>query len=231
MKLANTYRGMLEELGRAFETRYRRKDVNLTGILFARPASKFAKEEILPHINFWHHRSDDYTDFFCPGYFSRDVYSDTEVVTTVDGTPWYFSDHALTQFLKEFEKGTTWRYNGGCELVVTNVRYREEPINQLETRKKASLDLTSAIAIDLERAHEDKVFLSATNLASVIFDFAKGLNADVSDPCWTFSDKQGMRIIKGSLKEFLIAYLPSWVKPEARKAFHLVASDLSHRAT
>jgi hypothetical protein len=227
MKLVNTYKGMLDELADAFENRYRRKDVNITGILFARPQTDFARKEILPHMDFWHHRSDNFTDFFCPGYFSQQFYDDAQTVLTVGGKPWFFSNHALTEFLKELERHTTWHYSGGCELLVTNARYKEEPINQIQTRMKASLDLSSAIAVDLEKAHHDKAFRDVTGLADAVFEFAKNLNESTDDPCWEFSDKQGVRIVKGSLKEFLVAYLPSWLKPEVKKAFHFVTTNIS----
>ena len=139
MKLANSYPGMLQELKDGFENRYRRKDVNITGILFARPESRFATAEILPHIDYWHHRSDNYTDFFCPGYFSKNVYGDTQPILTVGGDPWFFSNYALSEFLEKLEKQTTWRYSGGCELLVTNTRFRRESINLIDTQMKASL--------------------------------------------------------------------------------------------
>lgn len=227
MKIVNSYRGMLHELGDAFENRYCRKDANITGILFARPESEFAKKHILPHIDYWHHRSDNYTDFFCPGYFSKNCYGDTQPITTVSGDTWYFSNHALIEFLNELEKLTTWRYSGGSELLVTNAIYKEENINQLDTRMKASLDLSSAIAIDLEKANYDKAFRDVTGLAEAIFEFAKNLNESVDDPCWKFSNSQGIRVVEGTLKNFLIAYLPSWLKPEVKRAFHFVTTDLS----
>lgn len=43
---------------------YRLKDVALTGVLLARPEDKLCKEAIIPHLEFWHYRSDYYTDFF-----------------------------------------------------------------------------------------------------------------------------------------------------------------------
>lgn len=227
MKLANTYRGMLDELSEAFRNRYRRKDVNITGILVARPQSAFAKKEILPHIDYWHHRSDNFTDFFCPGYFSGNFYGDAKPVVTVNRQAWFFSNHALTEFLSELESVTTWRYSGGCELLVTNARYKEERINQIDTRMRASLDMSSAIAVDLEKAQHDQAFRDVTGLAEAVFDFAKNLNESVDDPCWQFSDKQGLRVVKSSLKEFLVAYLPSWIKPEVRKAFHFITTDIS----
>jgi hypothetical protein len=222
MDLVNSYWGMLRTLEDAFRTRYKRRDVNITGMLFARPASRFAQREILPHIDYWHHRSDYYTDFFCPGYLCDDSGQTGEVVATVGGVKWCFSNHGLVTFLEQLEPHTSWRYRGGCELVVANARYDE-------ATRVASLDLSSAIAVDLEVAHKDKALRDVTDLCEAVFAFAKGLNEATDDPCWEFSDKLGLRVVRGSLKEFLLAYLPSWIKPEARKAFHFVVKDLQAR--
>jgi len=223
MDPVNSYWGMLSELRDAFKERYRRKDVNITGILLMRPASAFAQKEILPHIDYWHHRSDYYTDFFCPGY-EADLPAGTDgtEVATVGGSKWFFSNHAFVTFLGQLEAHTSWRYSGGCELLVTNARYDA-------SRDQASLDLSTAIAIDLEEAKQDKAFRDVTGLCEAIFEFAKNLNEATDDPCWDFSDRQGLRIVKGSLKEFLLNYLPKWLKPEARKAFHFATKNLEQQ--
>ena len=115
------------------------------------------------------------------------------------------------------------RYRGGCELIVTNARYDQES-------RRASLDLSSAIAVDLEAAQKDKAVRDVTDLCEAVFEFAKNLNEATNNPCWEFSDRLGFRVVKGSLKEFLLKYLPSWLKPEVRKALHFVTADLQARA-
>jgi hypothetical protein len=175
------------------------------------------------HIDYWHHRSDYYTDFFCPGYEADlPVGTDRTEVATVGGRKWFFSNCAFVTFLEQLEAQTSWRYSGGCELLVTNARYDA-------AQDKASLDLSSAIAVDLEGAKQDKAFRDVTGLCEAIFEFAKKLNEATDDPCWEFSDRQGLRIVKGSLKEFLLNYLPKWLKPEARKAFHFATRNLEPR--
>lgn len=82
------------------------------------------------------------------------------------------------------------------------------------------------MALDLELACRDKAVRDVTDLCEAVFEFAKNLNDATDDPCWEFSDRLGLRVVKGSLKEFLLNYLPSWMKPEARKALHFAAADL-----
>jgi hypothetical protein len=214
-----TYASVLEVLGEAFRTRYKRHDVNITGILFARPSSEFAQREVLPHIDYWHHRSSNSTDFFCPGYVVDSSGQSGSVVASVGGELWCFNNMHFAMFLEKFEGITRWRYSGGCEVVITNVRYDK-------AKRQASLDLSTAIAIDLETAHRDNAMRDVTGLCEAVFTFARNLNESDTDPCWIFSDQLGKRVVTGSLKELLLSYLPSSIKPEARKAFHFAASDL-----
>ena len=222
---------MVKILTDAFEKRYRRKDVNIdvniVGILFTRPESVFAQEEIIPHMDYWNHRSADDTDFFCPGYFSRNCYGDAKPILTVDDKQWFFSNHALTKFLKELESKTSWRYSGGCDLLVTNARYALREHEPVEMRMAAFLDLDSAVVFDLEELHKDEASRGVTRLADALFESARNINESDHDPCRTFSNAQGVRIAKGALKEMLLAYLPAWIKPEARKAFHYAMKDIS----
>jgi hypothetical protein len=222
MDPVNSYWGMLQALEDGFRKRYKRRDVNITGILFARPASSFAQKEILPHIDYWHHRSDYYTDFFCPGYLRDDSGQSGPIVATVAGGKWCFTNQGFITFLEQLEPHTSWKYRGGCDLIVTNARYDQ-------TTKHASLDLSSAIAVDLELAQKDNAVRDVSDLCEAVFAFAKNLNEATDDPCWQFSDRLGLRVVKGSLKEFLLKYLPSWIKPEVRKALHFVTADLQAR--
>lgn len=224
MEPVSKYSGMIQFLEEAFEKRYKRKDVNLTGLLFARPKTAFVKKQILPNLSFWHHRSDYYTDFFCPGYFRKEAgiaipFDDLIEVDAVDGNKWFYSDKAFVQFLNQFEILSKWKYSGGCDLLLTNVRC------DIETRR-VSLDLGTAISIHLDKAIKDDVYEDVAELYESIFEFAKNMNESTNDPCWEFSDEQGMRIVKGSLKDVLLSFLPKSLRPSAKKAFHVYVEDL-----
>ena len=58
----------------------KRKDAALTGILLARPEDAVARELVLPNLEYWHYRSDYYTDFFCAGYVPLNVVRDAQPV-------------------------------------------------------------------------------------------------------------------------------------------------------
>ena len=48
----------------------------------------------------------------------------------------------------------------------------------------------------------------------------------IDDPCHAFSDVLGMRVVRGSVKKFLLTFLPKPLEPEAREAFHYAARNL-----
>ena len=50
--------------------RLKNKDVSfgLTGIIFGRAGLPFVRDQILPHVKYWHHRSAKWVDFFTAGF-------------------------------------------------------------------------------------------------------------------------------------------------------------------
>lgn len=215
------YDQMANQLGDSFLHRYKRKDVNITGILLARPQHEFTKKEILPHLDFWHYRSDFYTEFFCVGYTDEIPKEDpkAEVVIRVGGNDWYFSPHAFVQVIDRLQQETSWTYDDECYLLITNSRFDQNTL-------RAWLDFEGSMVVNLGQAVKDKAIPSATQLATVLFNFAKSINEDETNPVWRFSDKMGLRVLKMSLLEYLLSWLPGAVKKGTRKAIHFVTRDL-----
>ena len=96
----------------------------MVGLLFARPESKLGRSEIVPSLNYFHQRADKHIHFFCVGYgayWPHDFVRDAQVVTTIDGAEWSFSDRLFNEFRTELEGYTTsWHYSGGTDLILTN---------------------------------------------------------------------------------------------------------------
>jgi hypothetical protein len=205
----------------AFVSRYRQyrlKDVALTGILLARPEDKIAKEAILPNLEFWHYRSDYYTDFFCAGYIPTALVSDAKPVgVTIDGLDWGFSLRAFVDLVEDIEKQTGWRYKGDPCLLLANSHF---------DGTKAHLDFTRSIRINFREALEDKAIATPTELADSVFEFAKYVNEDATDPVWELSDNFGRKLIKRGLKDAFLAWLPNWLTPSARAGFHFVVHEV-----
>jgi hypothetical protein len=74
----------------------------------------------------------------------------------------------------------------------------------------ARLDFKRSIRINFREALEDKAISTPTQLADSVFDFAKYVNEDATDPVWELSDKFGRKLVKRGLKDAFLASLPSW---------------------
>lgn len=196
---------------------YRLKDVALTGILLARPEDKITKESILPHLEYWHYRSDYFTDFFCAGYIPVQFVGDAKPVgVQIDGLEWGFSLRAFVELVEDIEKQTGWRYNGDPCLLLANAHFDGH---------KAHLDFKHSIRINFREALDDKAISTPTELADSVFEFAKFVNENTADPVWELSDKFGIKLIKKGLKDAFLAWLPSWLSPTARAGFHFVVHE------
>lgn len=208
------------QLTNAFLTRYqtqRPKNVALTGILLARPEDKITKESILPHLEFWHYRSDFYTDFFCAGYIPVQFVSDAKLVDVcIDGLDWGFSLRAFVELIEDVEKQTGWHYNGDPCLLLANAYFDSS---------KAHLDFKRSIRINFREALDDKAIATPTELADSVFEFAKRVNEDTTDPVWELSDEFGVRLVKRGLKEAFLSLLPNWLSPTAKAGFHFVVHE------
>jgi hypothetical protein len=219
------YSEIQDTLREHFEKRYKRKDVNITGVLIARPETKATKEEIIPHLDYWHYRSDYYTEFFCVGYTPKRPDDDptAQPVARVDRKQWYFSSQAFSEVLDEIERQTKWRYDSKAYLIITNSRYDR-------VANEARLDFSGAMVIDIGDAIKHEAIASASQLADGLFEFAKHLNENTRDPVWEFSDKQGFRVLRRSLRDYLIQRLPKYLRQPTRQAIHFVARDLKPKA-
>lgn len=220
---AHNYQSVCSDLAEAFRTRYRGKSVNITGLIFARPESPLAKEEVIPNIEYWHHRSDFFTDFYCAGFGAyggrKAGPRDAKRLKDVHHADWWYSSSSFNAFLNEIESRTTWKYRGGTDIIVVNARYESQ-------KDSAWLDFTSAVAINLERAKKDEAIRDVPELAETVFAFAKNLN-ESRDLVWVYSDKRGFLVLRDSLKNLLLSFLPEALRPGAKKAFHFVAADIS----
>lgn len=222
---AHSYATVCSNLASAFRQRYASSDdVRLVGLLFARPTSQLASEQIVPNLDYFHHRSANYVDFFCPGYgmywevFWSSV-PDMEVVARVGDDNWLFSAKMFNRFREEIEReAKDWRYGGGVELILANARYDPTVVS-------ATIDFTSAVVVDLDRATQEKAVVSVEHLFEDIIRYAESQQG--ADPAWGFSDHMGKRLTGSALKQLLLSILPQGLRPEARKAFHFYVRDLA----
>lgn len=201
-----------QQLTSAFETRYPRKDAALTGILLARPEDKIAKDLVLPNLEYWHYRSDFWADFFCAGYIPVEFVSTAKPVgVTIDGLEWGFSLPAFIDIVDALEREAGWKYEGDTCLLLLSSYF---------DGKRARLDFSNCLHLNLRKALEDKAIETPTQLVDGIFEIAKLVNQGAGDPVWELSDKLGHQVIKTGIKDALLALLPSWLTPSTKKAIH-----------
>jgi hypothetical protein len=218
MNVFHTRIDMERQLTDAFKTRYRRKDVVLTGILLARPEDKVTREFILPNLQYWHYRSDNYTDFFCAGYVPVDFVSKADPVDVeIDGLKWGFDQKAFVELVNGIENDTGWHYTGGPCLLLLNAYF---------DGMTARFDLFRAMNINLLEALDNKAIANPTHLADIVFNIAKEMNDSVLDPVWEVSNKFGRRVIKRGLKDMFLGRLPSWLSSAAKDGVQFVVHEL-----
>lgn len=224
---AHSYETICRQLASAFRQRYAgMHNVRLVGLLFARPTSRLAAEQIVPNLDYFHHRSANHVDFFCAGYGMywepfRENVPDMQAVARVGERDWLFSPKMFDALRQEIEsEAKKWRYGGGVELILGNAVYQPEATT-------ARIDFGSAIAVDLDKAHEDGAFVTVEHLFEDIIRYAE--NQDGTDPMWGLSDRMGRNIAGSALKALFIQISPEALRSEARKAFHFYVRDLAGR--
>ena len=181
---------------------------NFIGVMFCNPNTTFCKEEVLNHMNYFHHRSIQHINLFCCGYgaiWPKGKYRDQQVVVSIDGAAWSYSDQALISVVSEFEKATKWRYGGENELLLLDV--------SPSTDEK--LNINSAIVCNLETMNRDKAF---TSVRAFLEDIIRYAASNENANGWQFSDRKGGEVAMNYLKDTMLSLLPKNLQSSYRKA-------------
>ncbi len=119
---ALTYQIMMADISKNVQ-KYEIKNETI-GILITRPDLPTGKD-ILRGLEYYHFRTGNSVNFYLPGYgayWPKEDYPDGEVVTTINGVKWSFSNQMFAQFISELEQYTKWRYSGESELLLVELR-------------------------------------------------------------------------------------------------------------
>jgi hypothetical protein len=192
----------------------------LVGILFCLPSTRMGKEEILPGLDYFHHRSAFFVDFFCPGYGAQwptAEYKDGTPVATVSGVSWLFSAEQFNRSRAEFQAVSKWKFSGETDLLLLVAR--KTP------KATATLDFSTAISCNLEEMIRDQAISSARAFFERIFEF--GEKHDGDDPVYELSDSMGLKQGKGFLQEVILSILPEPVRKLYKSSKHFVIQDIS----
>jgi hypothetical protein len=195
--------------------------VKMVGLLFARPQSALARNEIVPNLPYFHHRAGKHIHFFCVGYggyWPPGHVPDAQNVVTIDRTKWLYSDRFFNEFRTELEDATAWKYSGGTDLVLTNAVWEAE-------RHSVDLDFTSALAMNLEQAVDDGAIPDVARWFERIFQFAEHSRDD--DPTWGFGMSAGLVAARSGLVSAILSLLPGDFGSEAKKLPYFLVTDLA----
>jgi hypothetical protein len=193
----------------------------IVGILFCSPASKLGKEEVLPNLEYFHHRSGAFVDFFCVGYGAYWPEShcppETRVVAEIDSTKWLYSPRDFNATRAELERLASWKYSGESDLLLAVARKRHS--------EPAKLDLSTAIACNLEEMARDQAITSVRAFFEQIFRFGEKYKG--SDPVFSLSDRMGTKAGANFIMEAVLGLLPETVKKSYKAAKHFAVRDVS----
>jgi hypothetical protein len=227
----STYEAVLSDLRVSFQNKLADSEdaVKLIGLLFARPASALAKEEILPHLSYLHQRSKDHVFFYCAGYWKADLPPDSAIGRVALGNGWMYADTLFDNFREEIESLTTWHYSGGVDLILTNAHHRAEPKKLVGGHiSRVSIDFKSAIAISLDTLKKDASLPTIFSIFEEISRYAE--SGSGRDPAWGFSDHVGGTLVSQAFKEILIHALPEALRDKTREAFYFANSDIGKKS-
>lgn len=219
---AYSYEIVCRELAKAFERRRYRGKIRMVGLLFARPESSLAASEILPHLEYYHHRSGDHIDFFCAGYGkywenSRDEFPDQRLVSRVKDENWLYSSAKFNAFREEVERMTRWRYSGGSDLLLTNGRYDSD-------KHIGYLDFSTSVVCQLDQMKSDGAILKVETFFEDVFRFAERFGGD--DPTWGFSDRMGVKAAGSAIKRFVLSLIPKKLGEDVARVAHFAVQDI-----
>jgi len=204
-----------------------KRKARLVGIVFSRPELELAKNEIIPSLSYFHFRTQGNICFYFAGYqIDEDSVYDLsnpdsyEEIKGPNNQVWYYEPGAFNDFRNDVEKKTKWKYSGGCDLILTNIKYDEST--------GAYLDFSSAVVLYLDRLNEIPNMPTVSSCFERIFQYAE--RQDSKDPAWGFSDWTGVDIAKGAFWEMLFSWVPSFTKKSIRAAMHLAVADIARES-
>lgn len=196
--------------------------VTMCGLLFARPQTELAEREVFRDRNYFDRVLGPRFHLFTAGCFPRfmphEGYLDARAIEA--DPDWYYSDRAFDGLRREIEAETSWRYNGGVELLLFNA-FRNQQTGSV------SLDYHSAIAIDLQKCRQYRPAETVAALIGRIAYYCDHYDSD--DPTWGFSDQVASQTGWTALWNFFVGLLPESLRNDANLARLFVTQDLSKK--
>ena len=224
MAPASSFRDLQKYLTHAFKTRYpvdEKRKYRMIGVLFARPEHQLAKTSIIPHLEYFHHRSGNHIDFFFAGYDIIPYLSESaehQIKAKIGKDRWSFSNYQFNELRRRFESLTSWKYSGGVELMLTNSYYDPSEYG-------AQIDFSSSIICNLDKMVAKQAIDNVEIFFEEIFRFAEKKTDD--DPTWGFSDRKGVSVAGSVFRRIVLSLLPKRLGEDLEKIANFAILDLS----
>lgn len=151
---ARSYSGIIEFLANKYRLIGERWC--MIGILFIRPGNK-THDRLIRELEYYHHRSSHYFDIFVAGYEAKQW----GMKSYTEG----FSAELFSTVVAEFESISQWKYGGGSELMLTNVKP--------SSGNTISLDFSSSILINLDDLVETNGFADIGYFFEHLFQWSR----------------------------------------------------------
>lgn len=202
-----------------FWLKERKRSSMLVGILFCRPTTKLAKDEILPAILDYHYRSDVHTQFYFAGFKQIATPTADSVAprTEASAPSMEYDSKAFNELVRLIELKTSWKYSGGTDLILTNGRYND-------TRREGYLDFSSSLALTLEFVKQKDIYPELGMFFEEIFQFSEAYTGQ--DPALDLSDALGKKSLVNVAKAVAFRLLPTEAKEKAEHGLQFRTSDL-----
>jgi hypothetical protein len=191
----------------------------LVGLLFCRPSTQMARNEILPAVFDFHYASDVQTQFYFAGYGQVERPGSNAIFPAAQtgAPPFEFDAKGFNDFVTLIELKTKWRYSGGTDLILADGRY--DP-----ARATGYVDFSSAMSLTLEFVKGATVYPEIGMFFQQIFTFAKDYEGE--NPTFALSDALGRAALKNIASSLALKFVPGETKEGAVRGLQFAAQDL-----
>jgi hypothetical protein len=193
----------------------------MAGLVFARASSKFAQDEVLSQLDYFHCRSGTHIDFFCAGVTRGDKETayrqqgENDLADPVIGgykdvasktSGWLYSEAAFCKFCAEVESRCKWEYKGGTYLVLLDAELAPKG----GSRNEAKLDFSEVLAVNLEELKSSELIASVPEFFEKIIAYVKPSNVQNPRTTFGFSDAVFARAVSKLTFDAIVKLLPGF---------------------
>lgn len=189
----------------------------VVGILFADPSIPFAKNEVIPQLDYINLLSGEHFDIYCAGYNAlvppNEAPKDNQkALPEVDGNLWKFSTKAFIEFEESLEKMTSWKREDGCTLLLFTV---------IVTKDSITYDFENCLNWNLITMIQ--VEKSSTSVRKLLTDFTNAIKNGAGT--WEASDEFGIQLLQDTIKDSILSLAPKLVSDKYKQAEHFAVKN------